>query len=77
MDGGRSFDAPDETAHQVVLLEHGTEYELGLGDLHDVSSRPRRLDDRLCCGGDRSFEDAGEHALKGVPDRWHMYRVVE
>ena len=23
-----------------------------------------------------SFEDAGEHELKGVPDRWHLYRVV-
>jgi class 3 adenylate cyclase/alpha-beta hydrolase superfamily lysophospholipase len=22
------------------------------------------------------FEDAGEHELKGVPDRWHLYRVV-
>jgi len=21
-------------------------------------------------------EDAGEHELKGVPDRWHLYRVV-
>ena len=22
------------------------------------------------------FEDDGEHELKGVPDRWHLYRVV-
>jgi len=22
------------------------------------------------------FDDAGEHELKGVPDRWHLYRVV-
>jgi len=22
------------------------------------------------------FEDAGEHELKGLPDRWHLYRVV-
>jgi len=22
------------------------------------------------------FEDAGEHELKGVPDRWQVYRVV-
>jgi hypothetical protein len=22
------------------------------------------------------FEDAGEHELKGVPDRWRLYRVV-
>jgi hypothetical protein len=23
------------------------------------------------------FEDAGEHELKGVPDRWHLYRVAK
>jgi class 3 adenylate cyclase len=23
-----------------------------------------------------TFQDAGEHELKGVPDRWHLYRVV-
>jgi len=22
------------------------------------------------------LEDAGEHELKGVPDRWRLYRVV-
>ncbi|MGH2660107.1 MAG: hypothetical protein ACRDHS_10700 [Actinomycetota bacterium] len=22
------------------------------------------------------FEDRGEHELKGVPDRWRLYRVV-
>jgi class 3 adenylate cyclase len=30
----------------------------------------------LCRGGDVTFEDVGEHELKGVPDRWHLYRVV-
>jgi class 3 adenylate cyclase len=25
---------------------------------------------------DVTFEDAGEHQLKGVPDRWRLYRVV-
>jgi len=23
-----------------------------------------------------AFEDAGEHELKGVPDRWRLYRVM-
>jgi class 3 adenylate cyclase len=27
--------------------------------------------------GELSFEDAGEHELKGVPGRWHLYRVTE
>ena len=31
----------------------------------------------LVAGSGIVFEDAGEHELKGVPDRWHLYRVVE
>jgi class 3 adenylate cyclase len=31
----------------------------------------------LVVGSDLSFEDAGEHELKGVPDRWRLYRVTE
>jgi class 3 adenylate cyclase/pimeloyl-ACP methyl ester carboxylesterase len=30
----------------------------------------------LVAGSGLSFEDAGEHELKGVPDTWHLYRVV-
>lgn len=30
----------------------------------------------LTAGSGLSFEDAGEHELKGVPDRWHLYRVA-
>ena len=30
----------------------------------------------LVSGSGLAFEDAGEHELKGVPDRWHLYRVV-
>jgi class 3 adenylate cyclase len=30
----------------------------------------------LTAGSGLLFEDAGEHALKGVPDRWRLYRVV-
>jgi class 3 adenylate cyclase len=30
----------------------------------------------LCRSGELTFEDAGEHELKGVPDRWRLYRVV-
>jgi class 3 adenylate cyclase len=30
----------------------------------------------LVVGSGLMFEDAGEHELKGVPDRWHLYRVV-
>jgi pimeloyl-ACP methyl ester carboxylesterase/class 3 adenylate cyclase len=30
----------------------------------------------LVSGSGLAFEDAGEHELKGVPDRWHLYRVL-
>jgi class 3 adenylate cyclase len=30
----------------------------------------------LTAGSGLVFEDAGEHALKGVPDRWRLYRIV-
>jgi class 3 adenylate cyclase/pimeloyl-ACP methyl ester carboxylesterase len=30
----------------------------------------------LTAGSGLSFEDRGEHALKGVPDRWHVYQVA-
>jgi len=30
----------------------------------------------LTAGSGLAFEDQGEHALKGVPDRWHLYRVA-
>jgi class 3 adenylate cyclase len=30
----------------------------------------------LVAGSGLVFEDFGEHELKGVPDRWHLYRVV-
>ncbi len=29
----------------------------------------------LVAGSDISFDDAGEHELKGVPNRWRLYRV--
>jgi class 3 adenylate cyclase len=30
----------------------------------------------LTAGSGLSFEDAGEHELKGVPDLWRLYRVA-
>jgi class 3 adenylate cyclase len=30
----------------------------------------------LVVGSGLTFEDAGEHELKGVPDRWRLYRVL-
>jgi class 3 adenylate cyclase len=30
----------------------------------------------LVAGAGLTFEDAGERELKGVPDRWRLYRVV-
>ena len=30
----------------------------------------------LVAGSGLTFEDAGDHELKGVPDQWHLYRVT-
>jgi hypothetical protein len=30
----------------------------------------------LVAGSGLTFENSGEHELKGVPDCWHLYRVV-
>jgi class 3 adenylate cyclase len=29
----------------------------------------------LTAGGDLILHDAGEHELRGIPDRWRLYRV--
>jgi len=29
----------------------------------------------LVVGSDLHFSDRGEHELKGVPDRWHLFAV--
>jgi class 3 adenylate cyclase len=31
----------------------------------------------LVAGSGLTFQDRGDHALKGVPDRWHLYSVVD
>ena len=31
----------------------------------------------LTPGSGLTFENAGEHALKGVPERWRLYRVSD
>jgi len=31
----------------------------------------------LTAGSGLAFEDAGEHELKGIPDRWRLFRVVK
>ena len=31
----------------------------------------------LVAGSGLVFQDAGEHELKGVPDPWRLYRVVD
>lgn len=31
----------------------------------------------LVAGSGLAFEDRGEHELKGVPDRWRLYRLVD
>jgi class 3 adenylate cyclase len=30
----------------------------------------------LVAGSGLEFEDAGEHVLKGIPERWRLFRVA-
>jgi hypothetical protein len=39
-------------------------------------SGPRPTVKNLTPGSGLSFDDADHHELKGIPDRWHLYRVV-
>jgi class 3 adenylate cyclase len=31
----------------------------------------------LVVGSGLQFEDRGEHMLKGIPDRWRIYRAID
>ena len=70
---------------------HTGEVEIGSGDVHGLAVHigarvgalagpgevlvSQTVKD-LVAGSGLTFEDAGEHELKGVPDRWRLYRVV-
>lgn len=47
-------------------------YQVAVGSEVLVSSTVKEL----VAGSGLAFEDAGEHELKGVPDRWRLYRVA-
>jgi len=56
------------------LTVHATARVMAIAGSDEVLvTEPTRL---LCQGAALAFEDAGEHELKGVPDRWRLYRVV-
>jgi hypothetical protein len=58
--------AGDSSAPQVARRKSGASEVLVSQTVKD-----------LVAGSGLSFEDAGEHEHKGVPDRWHLYRVRE
>ena len=41
-----------------------------------VETQEIRLAEADGAGTELTFEDAGEHELKGVPGRWRLYRVL-
>ncbi len=47
---------------------------MGAAETHDVLVSSTVKD--LVAGSGIVFEDRGEHVLKGVPDRWRLYRAV-
>jgi len=50
------------------------EEQLGC-DLLVGAALPHQTED-LTAGSGLTFEDRGEHELKGFPDRWHLCRAV-
>jgi hypothetical protein len=42
----------------------------------DVKNLGETTLEDVVAGPGLTFEDAGEHELKGVPDRWRLFRVV-
>ncbi len=46
------------------------------GRFDEVLVSSDRASDLVAGSAASSFEDAGEHELKGVPDRWRLFRVV-
>jgi hypothetical protein len=78
----------DEYAHSTLrefAPSHVDDGRIGAWCTSGRGSRPRPMP-RSCgvsstvkdltVGSGIVFEDAGEHELKGVPDPWHLYRVV-
>jgi class 3 adenylate cyclase len=47
----------------------------GLADANEVLVSSTVRD--LTAGSGLRFENAGDHRLKGIPDPWRVYRVVE
>jgi class 3 adenylate cyclase len=47
----------------------------GLADSREVLVSSTVKD--LTAGSGLVFEDAGVHALKGIPEQWHLYRVLD
>ena len=87
----QSIAAPFRLGIQIRAGVHTGEVELDGDDVrgthgaHRGTGRgPRRAREvlvsqtvkDLVAGSGLVFEDAGEHELKGVPDRWHLYRVT-
>ena len=56
------------------LSVHAAARVMAIADTDEILvTEPTRL---LCQGAGLTFEDAGEHELKGVPDVWRLYRVI-
>lgn len=52
-------------------------YEVAGDGPVDLAHVPGFINNLLVEGSRLVFQDRGEHELKGVPDRWRFYRVVD
>ncbi len=62
-----------EGKHAGITVTIGSRIAAKAGPSEVLASRTVK---DLTAGSGFSFEDGGEHELKGVPDLWHLYRVV-
>lgn len=56
---------------------HRVDRSSGRPDRARIEVRVSQTVKDLVAGSGLTFEDADEHELKGVPNRWHLYRVVK
>ena len=61
--------------HPAVVDNAVAELEVQVALLDALGQGPERVKD-LTAGSGLEFEDAGLRELKGIPETWHLFRVV-
>jgi len=73
------FDAPAVRDRRAPGRVHRAPRQIGDRDGTEARAGEVLLSETvkaLTAGSGLTFEDTGEHELKGAPDRWRLYRAV-